>query len=171
MFYDRFYDLCLSHGVTPTKVGRELGIGQSTIAMWGVRQSTPKAETIQKLAAYFKVSPDYLLGEINASAHMDITTDNSSVDAQEDRERIYLMQRMLLYIVGGDSVEFNIQQNSAGEISCNGFSYDQLYTLCNSVIRNKLEKAYASVDIDGRKKIAAYAEKLAQEYINSDLIE
>ena len=61
-FYDIFESLCTENGVTPTQVARDNGIKQSVVAMWKKRDSTPKAETVQKLADYFGVSVDYLLG-------------------------------------------------------------------------------------------------------------
>lgn len=61
-FYDRFEKLCREKGVTPTGAARENGLAQSVISMWKTRGSTPQAETVQKLANYFGVSVDYLLG-------------------------------------------------------------------------------------------------------------
>lgn len=65
MFYDRFYDLCQTAGVTPTQVARDLEMRQSTISMWKKQGTTPKYETIKKLADYFGVSMDYLQGSVN----------------------------------------------------------------------------------------------------------
>lgn len=62
MFYDRFELLCKEKGVSPTSVARENGITQQSVSLWKKRGSTPKAETIQKLADYFGVPVDYLLG-------------------------------------------------------------------------------------------------------------
>ncbi len=61
MFYDRFYELCQSMGVTPTQAARDLAIRQSTVSMWKQQGTTPKHDTLQKLAHYFGVSTDYLL--------------------------------------------------------------------------------------------------------------
>lgn len=62
MFYDRFYSLCQKAGVTPTQAARDLGIRQSTVSMWKKQGTTPKYATSQKLAKYFGVSINYLLG-------------------------------------------------------------------------------------------------------------
>lgn len=61
MFYDRFYELCQSMGVTPTQAARDIAIGQSTVSMWKLQGTTPKHDTLRKLAHYFGVSTDYLL--------------------------------------------------------------------------------------------------------------
>lgn len=75
MFYDKFYMLCQAHGVTPTKVARDLGIRQSTVSMWKKQGTTPKYETAKKLANYFNVSVDNLTGEsgeiVNAGSYKD----------------------------------------------------------------------------------------------------
>lgn len=61
MFYERFYELCQSMGVTPTQVARDIAVGQSTVSMWKLQGTTPKHDTLQKLSHYFGVSTDYLL--------------------------------------------------------------------------------------------------------------
>lgn len=63
MFYDHFYELCQKARVTPTQVSRDLGIRQSTVSMWKNQGTTPKYPTLQKLADYFGVSVDSLLGD------------------------------------------------------------------------------------------------------------
>lgn len=61
-FYTIFEQLCSERGITPTQVARDNGLTQQTVSHWKTRGSTPKAETVQKLADYFNVSVDYLLG-------------------------------------------------------------------------------------------------------------
>lgn len=61
MFYDRFYELCQSMGVTPTQAARDIAVGQSTVSMWKIQGTTPKHDTLRKLGHYFGVSTDYLL--------------------------------------------------------------------------------------------------------------
>lgn len=61
MFYQRFHELCQSMGVTPTQAARDIAVGQSTVSMWKLQGTTPKYDTLRKLAHYFGVSADYLL--------------------------------------------------------------------------------------------------------------
>ena len=63
MFYDQFHRLCLVKGVTPTQVARDLGLRQSTVSMWKKQGTTPKYDTLRKLADYFGVDVDDLLVE------------------------------------------------------------------------------------------------------------
>lgn len=61
MFYDNFLELCRERGKSPAAVTREIGLNNSSSTAWK-RGATPKGETLQKLANYFGVSVDYLLG-------------------------------------------------------------------------------------------------------------
>lgn len=63
MFYDQFYALCQDKGVIPAKVAESVGVNKSTMYMWKKQGTTPKYDTLQKLADYFGVSVDYLLGK------------------------------------------------------------------------------------------------------------
>ena len=60
MFWDIFYNLCNERGVKPNAVCKELGFSNATATHWKAGK-TPKSDTIQKIAAYFGVSTDYLL--------------------------------------------------------------------------------------------------------------
>lgn len=70
MFYDNFYLLCKKAGVTPTQVARDLGIRQSTVSMWKKQASTPRYETLQKLADYFSVPISRLTESQSSSQSM-----------------------------------------------------------------------------------------------------
>ena len=61
-FYTIFEQLCNEKNTSLAQVRADLGISQSTMASWKSRNLTPKAETVRKLANYFGVSVDYLLG-------------------------------------------------------------------------------------------------------------
>ena len=61
MFYDRFIGLCKARGVSPSAVMVSIGLNKSNATFWK-KGSIPKGDTLQKLADYFGVSVDYLLG-------------------------------------------------------------------------------------------------------------
>lgn len=61
MFYEKFKKLCVQKHVTPTQVGRDLGIRQSTVSMWKSQRTTPSAKTLLAIAKYFGVEPESLL--------------------------------------------------------------------------------------------------------------
>lgn len=93
MFYDRFYDLCQKAGVTPTQVSRDLGMRQSTVSMWKKQGTTPKYETAKKLADYFGVSVDYLLGKKDLKEDDDI---ESVINKIADEYKLSRLEREII---------------------------------------------------------------------------
>lgn len=64
MFIKRFNELCKEKNITRYKLASDLQIGNSTIYGWEKGQQ-PTADKLIKLADYFEVSTDYLLGRSN----------------------------------------------------------------------------------------------------------
>lgn len=62
-FFDRYARLCQEMGIDPCgqKVESLIGINKTTANKWNVNGTTPKGETVRKLADFFHVSADYLL--------------------------------------------------------------------------------------------------------------
>lgn len=50
-------------GISQTTLGRELGVRQSTVAMWESGKNSPTYETLLRIADFFGVSTDALRGE------------------------------------------------------------------------------------------------------------
>ncbi|MCL6558540.1 MAG: helix-turn-helix domain-containing protein [Firmicutes bacterium] len=48
--------------LSQTEFAKRLGVGRSTVAMWETADREPDAATIQRIADFFNVSTDYLLG-------------------------------------------------------------------------------------------------------------
>ena len=63
--------LCKKQNITVTELERNLGIANATISRWG--KSSPKAESVQKVADYFGVSIDYLLGRTDYASTVEQT--------------------------------------------------------------------------------------------------
>lgn len=61
MFWDFFTDLCKSVGKSPHGVCRELGFSNATATHWK-NQTMPNGEALIKIADYFGVPIDFLLG-------------------------------------------------------------------------------------------------------------
>lgn len=61
MFYDNFVNLCNSVNKSPSAVVLEIGLQKSTVTRWK-NGSMPTDATIRKVAGYFGVSVDCLLG-------------------------------------------------------------------------------------------------------------
>ena len=62
MFYDILKELCEKRNVSPSKAATECGISRSTVTWWKQHKTNPNSEQVSKLADYFGVSTDYLLG-------------------------------------------------------------------------------------------------------------
>ena len=67
MFYDIFLQLCNSVNKAPSAVVQELGMNKSAVTNWKTRQTPPRDSTLRKIADYFNVSVDYLLGKEKTS--------------------------------------------------------------------------------------------------------
>lgn len=58
----RLCELRRSRGLTQEDLARELHLSQSTISYYELDRKTPPPSTLAKLASFFGVSVDYLLG-------------------------------------------------------------------------------------------------------------
>lgn len=62
MLGNRLRDLRLSSNMTQAELGRVIGVGKTTISQYETGTRKPDAETLDKLAGFFAISVDYLLG-------------------------------------------------------------------------------------------------------------
>lgn len=62
MDYQRFYELLTARGTTVYKVAKETGIPPSTFSDWKSGRSVPKADKLKRIADYFGISLDAMLG-------------------------------------------------------------------------------------------------------------
>lgn len=59
MYWEPFDNLCKDNHVSYAEVARQTDISKATISAWKKGEYTPKADKLQKIAAYFNVSMDY----------------------------------------------------------------------------------------------------------------
>ena len=62
MFADILKQLRKSHKINQATLAENLGMSQSTITFWENGKRTPDIEMLGRLADYFNVTTDYLLG-------------------------------------------------------------------------------------------------------------
>lgn len=62
MFFDRLKELCDAKGISTYKACTDVGLNRAAVAKWK-GGSQPNGATALKLADYFGVSVDYLLGK------------------------------------------------------------------------------------------------------------
>ena len=61
-FTQRFKELKKESGLSDKKLGKVLEVSNATICRWENGQSDVKSEELYKIAEFFKVSADYLIG-------------------------------------------------------------------------------------------------------------
>lgn len=61
MFWNNFVDLCNASNETPNGVAKKLGFSTGTVTWWK-KGRHPRDTALKKIADYFDVSVDYLLG-------------------------------------------------------------------------------------------------------------
>lgn len=61
MFWTQYQLLCKTVGKSPNGVAKEIGLSSGTVTFWK-NGKIPKSETLKKIADYFGVTVDYLLG-------------------------------------------------------------------------------------------------------------
>lgn len=63
MFGKRLAELRRKRSITQTQLAKEIGMSHSTVASWEIGTRDPNTRTVTKLAEFFNVSTDYLIGE------------------------------------------------------------------------------------------------------------
>ncbi|MGQ8969934.1 helix-turn-helix domain-containing protein [Bacillus altitudinis] len=81
----RIKGLCDEKKVTFAEVERQIGISNGQIRRWD--NVSPKSETLQKIADYFDVSTDYLLGRTEVKRSFDLT-EKDERDIQKELQKI-----------------------------------------------------------------------------------
>lgn len=62
-------------GLTQSELGKELGISPSTIGMYEQGRRVPDVQILKKMSAFFNVSIDYLLENVNHNVLMKMPKD------------------------------------------------------------------------------------------------
>lgn len=63
IFGENLRALRLSERISQTKLGEALGVCNQTVSFWEIGKREPDLDTLIKIADYFQVSTDYLLGK------------------------------------------------------------------------------------------------------------
>ena len=79
VFYDIFIRLCAQKNVTPSKAAEEIGLNRAAVTKWQ-RGGKPSAVNLLKLAKYFGVTTEYLLGEEKAPEKNELPATNEELD-------------------------------------------------------------------------------------------
>jgi len=63
VFYNQYVKLCNSINKAPTAVAVDIGFQKSVVTRWKKNNATPTDANLKKIADYFGVTVDYLLGK------------------------------------------------------------------------------------------------------------
>lgn len=89
--YDRVKYLCEKHNVSISRVESAVGFGNSAISKW--ESSSPSVEKLRKVADYFDVSVDYLMGRSDDETPVSYLLSNDKDIIQLCRAREKMPQR------------------------------------------------------------------------------
>lgn len=82
MFYERLNEMCSRKGIAVSSLVKALGLSTSKVTAWK-NGTVPKGETLVKIADYFDLPIDYLLGRTNTitetNSHNTISGNNNIV--------------------------------------------------------------------------------------------
>lgn len=91
--YERFEELLQERGITAYRVAKDTGITTATFTSWKQGKYTPKQDKLQKVADYFGVTLEFLLGkseEPNEEARIQANdlNEKEQLDIAEELERL-----------------------------------------------------------------------------------
>lgn len=100
MFKKIFIDLCNAKKVSPSSVCQKVGLSTATFSCW-TDESVPRRATLQRIADYFGVTVDYLLGNEPASPAAPTENvvifhrDGKTVTKKFSKEQMEMLAKML----------------------------------------------------------------------------
>lgn len=82
---EKIKELCEERKITFAEVERKIGISNGQIRRWD--NVSPKSDSLKKVADYFDVSMDYLLGRTDKKRYYDLT-EKDELDIQKELKKI-----------------------------------------------------------------------------------
>lgn len=98
---ERIKSLRKEHNMTQSELGKILGIGKTTISMYENGNSNPDDDLKQKIADYFNVSVDYLLGRS---------------DIRESAEKLLKDPKTTIALHNGNGIDDELPEEAKKEI-------------------------------------------------------
>ncbi len=129
--YDRIKALADTQKISIRRLEENIGFGNGTINRW--RKNTPGVDKLSKVADYFKVSTDYLLGR---------TDDKTALSSKEMSDIGQLADRML------DGAEERLRNNIVNLRESRNWSQKELAT------RLGIDSSYISKIESGNRKVS-----------------
>ena len=99
--YEIYQKLLDMNGVKSADVARATGISNMTFSDWKKGKSTPKMDKIEKIAKYFGVTTDYMMGKKSeipslsmADEHLELIKLYSSLSEADQKAIMQIMRSM-----------------------------------------------------------------------------
>ena len=99
--YEIYQKLLDMNGVKSADVARATGISNMTFSDWKNGKSTPKMDKIEKIAKYFGVTTDYMMGKKSevpslsmADEHLELIKLYSSLSEADQKAIMQIMRSM-----------------------------------------------------------------------------
>lgn len=80
MFYTNYVDLCNKRGLSPSAAAEAMGFKRSVITRWA-KGANPRQATLQKIASFFEVTVEDLIG--NADNKKDPATNRDEISFEQ----------------------------------------------------------------------------------------
>ncbi|MDY4001615.1 MAG: helix-turn-helix transcriptional regulator [Streptococcus orisratti] len=93
--FEKIKELCKKQGISLNQLEDKLGFSQNYI--YSMKKGNPKVENLQKIADYFNVSTDYLLGR----------TDNPRIATDEPEKFYFEGKEVDVERLAGTAMRFN----------------------------------------------------------------
>ncbi|WP_439412687.1 helix-turn-helix domain-containing protein [Enterobacter ludwigii] len=104
--YEIFEQLLKEHNVTAYRVAKETGITTATLTSWKQGKYTPKQEKLQKIADYFGVTVDYLLGASQEKTNSSEEKPYYELTNKDEADIAKELQRMMERLDSNSSLAF-----------------------------------------------------------------
>ena len=85
-FQNIFRQLRLSASLTQSDIAKRIGISRSTIGMYETGAREPDFKTLEKIADYFNVDTDYLLGRTNKTTLLPETIEKNLIRNNDETQ-------------------------------------------------------------------------------------
>lgn len=136
--YEIFAQLCKQHGVTPYKVSKETGVSQPTLSEWKKGTYTPKQDKLQKIADYFGVTLDYLMGNTHADEQTPPKTQKApTLNKKDERDIARRLEETLNLLESSDALMFDGEPLDQESMDLLKTSLQNQYTLAKQIAKKK----------------------------------
>lgn len=76
-------ELRIENGLTQSQFAEAIGTSQKNISRWELGETEPSAYYIKKIAEFYKITTDYILGVEDGSGHKSYETSKNAVTPEE----------------------------------------------------------------------------------------